>query len=151
MFNHILCPTDMGDRAYVALQKAIQISHQFDAKITMLNVHEEFMDKKEREMLRVCVDTMKEKFEKTAIECKTEMKKIIKSLLSEDIEVEYLLRGGKVESEIVKTAEELGADLIVISTDGRDNIKDFVTGTITEQVINKAPCPVLVIPYRKQK
>ena len=149
MFRHLLCPTDMGERAYAALEKAIQISHQFDARITMLNVHGEFMDKKEREMLRVCVDTMKEKFEKTAIECKAEMKKIFKSLHSEEIKVDYLLRGGKVESEIVKTAEEIEADLIVISTDGRDNIKDFVAGTITEHVINTSPCPVLVIPFRK--
>ncbi len=42
-----------------------------------------------------------------------------------------------------------GVDLIVICTDGRDNIKDFVTGTITEHVINHASCPVLVIPYPK--
>jgi len=48
----------------------------------------------------------------------------------------------------VRTAEKLGVDLIVMATDGRDNIKDFVTGTITEHVINHAPCPVLVMPYK---
>jgi nucleotide-binding universal stress UspA family protein len=35
-----------------------------------------------------------------------------------------------------------------MATDGRDNIRDFVTGTITEYVINHAPCPVMVIPYK---
>jgi nucleotide-binding universal stress UspA family protein len=35
-----------------------------------------------------------------------------------------------------------------MATDGRDSIKDFVTGTITEHVINHASCPVLVIPCK---
>jgi len=37
----------------------------------------------------------------------------------------------------------------VMCTDGRDNIKDYVSGTITEQVIIDAPCPVLVVPQKK--
>ncbi len=149
MYKHILCPTDMRERAYVALKKAVQIAHQFDSKITMLHVHDEFMDKKEREMLRVSVDKMKEKFAHIAIESKEEMKEIIKTFHAENIHIDYLLRGGKVETEIPKSAEEIGADLIVICTDGRDNIKDFISGTITEHVINKASCPVLVVPFGK--
>jgi nucleotide-binding universal stress UspA family protein len=48
----------------------------------------------------------------------------------------------------VEVAEQLETDLIVIGTDGRDNIMDFVVGTITEHVINAAPCPVLVFHYK---
>ena len=53
MFTHILCPTDLKERAFIALKKAVQIAHQFNARITMLNVHDEFLNKEEREMLRV--------------------------------------------------------------------------------------------------
>jgi hypothetical protein len=28
MFSHILCPTDLKERAYIALKKAVQIAHQ---------------------------------------------------------------------------------------------------------------------------
>jgi nucleotide-binding universal stress UspA family protein len=61
--------------------------------------------------------------------------------------VDNKLREGKPAKKIVKVAEKLGVDLIFMATDGRDNIKDFITGTITEHGINHAPCPVLVIPY----
>ena len=148
MFKHILCPTDMRGRAWLALKKAVQIAHQFGAKITLLNVHPEFMDREEREMLRVSVEKMEVKCRQIALESKAEMQAIIKKLHAEDIEVDYLLRDGKPEQTIAVAAADLGVDLIVICTDGRDNLKDFVTGTITENVINSLVCPVLVIPYK---
>jgi nucleotide-binding universal stress UspA family protein len=149
MFNHILCPTDLKERSDIAVIKAVQIAHQFGSKITLLNIHEEFMDKEEREMLRVSVDKMKEKYKQIAIDSKEEMKAVIHKLHADDIEVDYLLHSGKPEKVIVEVAEQLGIDLIVIGTDGRDNVKDFIVGTITEHVINAAPCPVLVVHYRK--
>jgi nucleotide-binding universal stress UspA family protein len=149
MFRHILCPTDLKERAFIALKKAVQIAHQFNSKITMLNAHPEFMDQQEREMLRVSFDSLKEKYRRIAVESRDEMRAEISKLHAEDIQVNYVLREGKPETIIVETAEKLGVDLIVICTDGRDNIKDFVTGTITEHVINHASCPVLVIPYSK--
>ena len=148
MFNHILCPTDLKERSDVAVKKAVQIAHQFGSKITLLNIHEDFMDKTEREMLRVSVDKMKEKYKRIAIESKEEMKTVIHKLHADDIEVDYLLHSGKPEKVIVEVAKQLGTDLIVIGTDGRDNVMDFVVGTITEHVINTAPCPVLVIHHK---
>ena len=148
MFTHILCPTDLKERALLALEKAVQIAHQFDSKITMLNVHDEFMNKKEREMLRVSFDTLKDEYAQVAIASREKMRGSIRNLHAEDIQVDYKLRDGKPAKEIVKVAERRGVDLIVMTTDGRDSIKDFVTGTITEHVINHAPCPVLVIPYK---
>jgi nucleotide-binding universal stress UspA family protein len=151
MFKHILCPTDLKERSDIAVIKAVQIAHQFGSKITLLNIHEEFMDKEEREMLRVSVDKMKEKYKQIAIDSKEEMKAVIHKLHADDIEVDYLLHSGKPEKVIVEIAEQLGIDLIVIGTDGRDNVKDFIVGTITEHVINAAPCPVLVVHYRKRQ
>lgn len=148
MFTHILCPTDLKERAFIALKKAVQIAHQFNARITMLNVHDEFLKKEEREMLRVSFDSLKAEYAKVAVESREQMRAAIRQLNAEDIQVVYKLSEGKPAKKIVKVAEKLGVDLIVMATDGRDSIKDFVTGTITEHVINHAPCPVLVIPYK---
>jgi nucleotide-binding universal stress UspA family protein len=131
------------------LKKAVQIAHQFNSKVTILNVHPEFMGRQDRELLRVSFDGLKQKYRRAALESREEMKAEISKLHAEDIQVDYELREGKPEAVIVETAEKLGIDLIVICTDGRDNIMDFVTGTITEHVINHASCPVLVIPFPK--
>lgn len=148
MFRHILCPTDLKERALVALQKALQIAHQFDSRITLLNVHDEFLNKEEREMLRVSFEKIKESYKQVAIESREQMRAAIKRLHAEDIHVSYKLREGSPRKKIVKTAEKLGVDLIVMATDGRDSLKDYLTGTITEYVISHAPCPVLVVPCR---
>ena len=100
-------------------------------------------------MLRVSVDKMKEKYKRIAIDSKEEMKTVIHKLHADDIEIDYLLHSGKPENAIVEVAKQLGTDLIVIGTDGRDNVMDFVVGTITEHVVNAAPCPVLVVHYKE--
>ena len=149
MFKHILVPMDMKGRAGLALKKAVQIAHQFGSQITMLNVHPEFMQEEERQMLRVSVEKMEAKCRQIALESKAEMQALIANLHAEDVPVAYLLREGRPEKAIAEAAAELDVDLIVICTDGRDNLKDFVTGTITENVINSLVCPVLVIPCSK--
>ena len=115
----------------------------------MLNVHPEFIAHQERERFQVSFDGLKEKYRRIAVESSEEMKTEIGKLHAEDIQFDFVLREGRPERVIVDTAGELAIDLIVICTDGRHNIKDFVTGTITEHVINNVSCPVLVIPYHK--
>lgn len=73
MFKRILCPTDLAERSHLALEKAVQLAHQFNAEITLLNVHPEFMDHNEREMLRVRVEKMKEKCSQTALKAREKM------------------------------------------------------------------------------
>jgi nucleotide-binding universal stress UspA family protein len=146
MILHILCPSDLKERAYIALRSAVQIAHQFNARITILNVHSEFLDKEERRMLRVSVEKQKEKYRQIAFESKQEMKAAMQKLHAEDIDIQYMLRGGKPAKTIIDVAIEEDVNLIVMCTDGRDSLKDVVAGTITEQVISNAPCPVLVVP-----
>ncbi len=146
MFKHILCPTDLKERCYPALKKAIEFAHHFGSKITLLNCHPEFMNQDERQMLRVSSDELKEKFRKIAVDSRGKMQATMEKLQAGDIDIEYLLREGKPEKTIVDVAAACGIDLVIICTDGPDSIRDFIAGTITEHVINHVPCPVLVIP-----
>jgi len=47
--------------------------------------------------------------------------------------------------EVVEYAKELHADLIVIGTHGRTGVSRFLMGSVAENVIRTAPCPVLVV------
>ena len=147
MIKHILVPMDLTDRSEVALRKAVELGHESDPKITLVNIHKEFLGKDEMDMLRVSVTDMLEKFRKIARESREEMKATIERLAGEDLEIEYLIREGKPAETIPLIARDLGVDMIIMATDGRDNLRNLVLGTITEKVINHAPCPVLVIPY----
>jgi nucleotide-binding universal stress UspA family protein len=53
---------------------------------------------------------------------------------------------GDVVDAILRVAEKNRAELIVMTTTGRDGILDRLRGTMTEQVVRSANCPVLAIP-----
>lgn len=57
-------------------------------------------------------------------------------------------RPGDVVEGILALADERSADLIVMATAGHDGILDALRGSVTEQVVRKAPCPVLAVPAR---
>ena len=57
-----------------------------------------------------------------------------------------LRREGDVTEVILDGANE--ADLIVMATEGRHGFVDAVRGSVTEQVVRGAPCPVLAVPAR---
>ena len=52
---------------------------------------------------------------------------------------------GRPATEIVKTARQWSADFIVIGTHGRCGMQRAFLGSVAEQVIRNAPCPVMAI------
>lgn len=57
-------------------------------------------------------------------------------------------RDGEVVQEIIAAATELGVDLIAMTTSGREGVLDVMRGSVTEQVLRQAGCPVLAVPVR---
>jgi universal stress protein A len=49
---------------------------------------------------------------------------------------------------IVQVAESVGADLIVIGTHGRSGLQRLMLGSVAENVVRHAPCPVLTVRGR---
>jgi len=46
---------------------------------------------------------------------------------------------------ILEILDKLGCDLIVMGTHGRSWLKDFLFGSLTEEVVRLARCPVMVV------
>ncbi|MBP3943962.1 universal stress protein [Sphingobacteriaceae bacterium WQ 2009] len=61
-------------------------------------------------------------------------------------EVFIFNRVGRVKDEILAVAMEWTADLIVIGSNGKTGFEHFISGSVSESVIRKAPCPVFVVP-----
>jgi nucleotide-binding universal stress UspA family protein len=56
-----------------------------------------------------------------------------------------LVLGTSVAAEIVRAAGAEGCDLIVMGTHGRSGLRRALLGSVAEEVLRKAPCPVLTI------
>ena len=64
----------------------------------------------------------------------------------EGIEIgETHLRMGRVDAEILKLAEEIGAGLIVVGNRSADAVQRILLGDTAESVVRHAGCPVLVV------
>ncbi|MEO8794541.1 MAG: universal stress protein [Daejeonella sp.] len=58
---------------------------------------------------------------------------------------------GTPKVEILATAEECNADLIILGTHGRTGFDHFISGSVSESVIRKSKCPVLIIPNKEKE
>jgi nucleotide-binding universal stress UspA family protein len=56
-----------------------------------------------------------------------------------------VMRAGEVWPALASMIEENHIDLIVISTHGREGLKKLVLGSVAEEVLRLAPCPVLSV------
>jgi nucleotide-binding universal stress UspA family protein len=75
--------------------------------------------------------------------------KLLAEIFAEDIKpitIRQKVEIGAPHTSIVEVAEREGADLIVMATHGRTGLSHILLGSVTEKVVARAPCPVLVIP-----
>jgi nucleotide-binding universal stress UspA family protein len=62
------------------------------------------------------------------------------------IPVEHqLLLGGDPATEILRIAQAIQADLIVMGTHGRTGLRRLLLGSVAEQVVRRASCPVVTV------
>ncbi|ORX80442.1 adenine nucleotide alpha hydrolases-like protein, partial [Anaeromyces robustus] len=52
---------------------------------------------------------------------------------------------GEPKIEIVRKANEIGADLLIMGSRGMGSFKKMFVGSVSEYCVNNADCPVLIV------
>jgi nucleotide-binding universal stress UspA family protein len=60
--------------------------------------------------------------------------------------VREFLESGSPAASIVEVAKKWHADLIVMGSHGRGKVKGILMGSVSQDVLRQAPCPILVAP-----
>ena len=60
------------------------------------------------------------------------------------------LRIGRPDEQIVDSAEEIGAGLIVMGSRGLGGIRRLLMGSVSDSVVRHAHCPVLIVRAQKR-
>ena len=60
-----------------------------------------------------------------------------------EVELEYQLRQGDPVQEIVRVAHQFSCDLIVLAVRGRRGLGRLLIGSVVDQVVRRAHCPVI--------
>lgn len=138
----ILFPTDFSQGARAAMDYALSLAKDYNARLILLYVMQDISIAEWYIPSAVSVTDMIEDMEKSAWK---EMEKWRAEAQARLKDVEKMVVRGVPFVEIIKTAKEKGVDLIVIGTHGRTGIDHMLFGSTAEKVVRKAPCPVLTV------
>ena len=136
----ILVPTDFSETSDAALSYGIGLALTFGARLYLLHVPGETGVNFEADFPMV-------QFENATRE-RLEMLVSPRNLIT--LRPEYALRLGAPSDEIVRYAGSRDIDLIVMGTHGRSGVAHMVMGSVAEEVIRTAPCPVLTVRHPRR-
>ncbi len=147
MYKKILLPIDSSEQSEKAGEYAISSADLNGAKIIVLHVIDmSYLNSLPQQDLREKLDKQLRKEGKEAIE---KFKRLIEDEKCagncKNIKLLTLIKKGKPEDVILKTADELGVDHIVMGKSGKHNLEKFIIGSTTERVVRGAKVPVNVI------
>jgi len=142
----ILVPTDFSHPSDKALGEAIDIAKQYRAEIHLLHVIPRDLDY----MCSVdyCVDAgTVQQLEEQALSgaAQSLQKQLQKFADARAVQVVTEVRKGHPAEEILKAQEEKGIDLMVMAPLGRTGIEKFLLGSVTNNVVKRARCLVLLV------
>jgi universal stress protein A len=124
--NTILVPTDFSEPSDAALQIAIDLAKQQNARLYLLHVVP---------------------FRQAANEMEMMQKQLAKFPELKPVEIIQEIRKGKIHEEILKAQIEKNVDLIVIARHGKKTLLHTFFPSVTEKVKKTAQCSVLVVGF----
>lgn len=139
--ERILAPFDFSEHSETALRYAAEFAARFKAELHLLNVVQSPVYVAPDPMLEAgTAAEIGEEWVKTAAEQLDEQ-----PLPFELPRVERAVREGVPVVEIVRYAKANEIDLIVVGTHGRTGLTHALLGSVAENVVRNAPCPVLTV------
>lgn len=145
----ILAPTDLSKESMAGVRAAVELAKESDAEVTVYHVLclDEFI---RFELTRARPLMLERLIEK----CRAELDAALAFELA-DLRplsrVKTVVELGVPDKNIVEKAKRDEVDMIVMSTHGRTGLAHVLTGSVTEDVVRRAPCVVLSIPREPAK
>jgi len=153
----ILYATDLSENSAYAFRYAVNSAQKHDAKIHILHVLEEI----KTNILAAYyeLEKLQEMREKGKQEVRDRIQKRLETFcqreLMKDPECRDMVASTEVvegdpAAEILRKADELGVDLVVMGTHGKGLLEHAFLGSVAEKILHRIKIPVLTIPIPKE-
>jgi nucleotide-binding universal stress UspA family protein len=143
----ILVPVDFSDLAVDVLQMAIRLAEAFGSSIRLIHVagrqHPYYVG------LEMGSDIIQEIHSEEVQKMETDLKAMEQYIQQKGIPVTSALLEGKTVSTIIEECRKIEADLIVIGSETLGLFSRTFLGSVSEGVLRKADCPVLIVQERE--
>lgn len=140
----ILVPVDFSDNSQKILLEAQLLAEKLQASVAVVFVVQSIADYSGFFVPHMPIAQFEEDLLQSA-------KVKMESFVTENIPggCQSVVLAGDVAEEILEYAKGNGVDMIVMGTHGYKGLEKILFGSVAEQVVKNAPCPVLTInPYK---
>ncbi len=139
-FTQILVPTDFSNGSRLAVDYALELARRLGATVHLLHVVE---DPSVAGMFTEAYVDLALIRKERRCDARHRMNGLLNDLHGTTITDE--IASGPVAQTIAGIAADRGADFIVMGTHGRTGLAHVLVGSVAEQVIRIAGCPVLTV------
>lgn len=140
-FYSILATTDFSDLSMEAVEYAVALAEEFEARLSLMYVVEPAPHVGGFEsvvLIRADPEIIKRE--------RKHLSKLAKGLSRRAARIRPVVRYGKAVREIAAEASNQKVDLIITATRGHTGLKRVLLGSTAEAIVRHAPCPVLTVP-----
>ncbi|HEX5219054.1 MAG TPA: universal stress protein [Verrucomicrobiae bacterium] len=137
----ILLPLDFTESARDAFGYALSVAKAWNASIVLLHVVDAtypgaFLHAPGRRGFKAKVD----------LRAREKLDTFVKAEAHRSVPIRCVVRHGVPDYEILRLAETMDIDLIVLGRRRRSALSRLMLGSVTHDVIDAAPCPVAIVP-----
>ena len=147
--DRVLCPVDLSPCSRTALQHALALARWYEAKVTVLHVFRQV------QVVDTAVAALGGGLYAPPVALpevdRTQVERHVAEFVAHtpgaaDGAVVHTCEGINVREEILREAEAIEADLLVLGSHGLTGVKRLVLGSVAENVLRHSPRPVLIVP-----
>ena len=138
-FKQVLMATDFSDASRRALGYALAIAHRYGSQLSVLHaIPPEPWES-------IPLEPMPRELNRRRLDAEQQMQRLGQETEFGDLRHQLLLEQGRVWDVLASVMQRENADLLVLGTHGRGGLKKLALGSVAEEVLRLASCPVLTV------
>lgn len=138
-FKHVLIATDFSDASGRAFAYALALAHRYNCALSVVHA----IQPEPREPIPM--EPLPRELNRRRLEAEQQMNHLGEKAGRTDPENHLLLEEGPVWDVLASAIQREKADLLVLGTRGRGGLKKLALGSVAEEVLRLASCPVLTV------
>ena len=143
LYKTILCPLDFSAASIRALEYALSLAQEADARLILLHAIEDVLGHTSAQSLGHL--SVADYYQQIELDAVTRLRAVVPDDARVWAHPEERVVKGRASQEILKIVADEHVDLVVIGVQGKGMVDRLVFGSTTHRVIREAGCPVLTL------
>ncbi|HEY5702730.1 MAG TPA: universal stress protein [Gammaproteobacteria bacterium] len=139
-YKRILCPVDFSDISTRVLQISADLAKRFGADLHVIHVFQ-----LPATMLEAVYEDPTDMEEEIRQRLNDKLNEFVQKTKKPDVKITTGVYEGVPDVEIITSARENQADMIVMGTRGKTGLSHVLLGSVAERVIRNAEVPVMTV------